>query len=304
MSSVARAAHEEGMDDPRWLDRDAYPFTPHWHVLDEGARMHFVDEGPRGDPQPIVIVHGTPTWSFEWRHVISALRAGRRVIAVDHLGFGLSDKPEGAAYEPAAHAARLAGLLDALGVTRVTLVVHDFGGPIGLGAFREHLDRIARLVVLNSWFWPVDDDARAVSISRFVRGVIGRFLYLWLSFSPRVLLPSALGDRRVLTKAVHRHYLAPFAIRRERRAPWVLGCELAGSSAFYATLWARRAELGAIPAAIVWGERDPAFGPAYLARLRTALPKARLRTLPAVGHFPAEEAPDAVVEAILGAEPV
>jgi pimeloyl-ACP methyl ester carboxylesterase len=291
------------MNDPTWLDRDAYPFTSRWHAVD-GAQLHYLDEGPRGDPHPIVVVHGTPTWSFEWRHVIKALRAHRRVIAVDHLGFGLSDKPEDAAYEPAAHARRLAGLLAALGVTRVTLVVHDFGGPIGLGAFREHLDRVERLVFLNSWFWPLDDDARAVSISRFVRGLIGRFLYFWLSFSPRVLLPRALGDERVLTKAIHRHYLAPFALRRERRAPWVLGCELAGSSAFYATLWERRAELAGIPTAIVWGQRDPAFGPAYLTRLRTALPHASVRMLPGVGHFPAEESPAAVVSAILGAEPV
>jgi haloalkane dehalogenase len=291
------------MDAPLWLDRDAYPFTSRWHEVD-GARMHYLDEGPRDDPQPIVVVHGTPTWSFEWRHVIRALRSTRRVIAADHLGFGLSDKPADAAYEPAAHARRLRHLIASLALPPVTLVVHDFGGPIGLGAFVDRLDRLARVVILNSWFWPVDDDRRAVSISRFVRGVFGRFLYLWLSFSVRVLLPSALGDRKMLTPAVHRQYLGPFATRAERRAPWVLGCELAGSSAFYATLWAERARLAAIPTTIVWGERDPAFGPSYLARLRTALPQAHVRTLPRVGHFPAEEAPEIVTSAILGAEPV
>ena len=303
MPGGAREAQTEGMDTPTWLDRDAFPFTHHTHEID-GARMHSVDEGPRDDPHPIVVVHGTPTWSFEWRHVVRALRAHRRVIVPDHLGFGLSDKPAGAAYEPAAHARRLADLLDALGLRRFTLVVHDFGGPIGLGAVLARLERVERVVYLNSWFWPVDDDRRAVSISRFVRGPIGRFLYLWLSFSVRVLLPSALGDRRLLTRAIHRQYLGPFRVRAERLAPWVLGRELAGSSAFYATLWARRAALAAIPSAIVWGERDPAFGPSYLSRLRAALPQARVRTLPAVGHFPAEEAPDAVVEAILGPDPV
>jgi haloalkane dehalogenase len=291
------------MDTPTWLDRDAYPFTSRWHTVD-GARMHYLDEGPRGDPHPIVIVHGTPTWSFEWRHVVTSLRGRRRVIVPDHLGFGLSDKPEDAAYEPAAHARRLAHLLETLALPRLTLVVHDFGGPIGLGALRDHLDRVERIVLLNSWFWPVDDDPRAMSVSRFVRGLIGRFLYLWLSFSPRVILPSALGDRKKLTPAVHRHYLAPFATRRERRAPWVLGCELAGSSAFYGSLWALRERFAAIPTEIVWGERDPAFGKPYLDRARTALPQARVRLLPAVGHFPAEEAPDAVTGAILGAEPV
>jgi haloalkane dehalogenase len=236
--------------------------------------------------------------------VVRALRARRRVIVADHLGFGLSDKPTDAAYEPEAHARRLASLIDALALPRFTLVVHDFGGPIGIGAVRDRLDRVERIVYLNSWFWPVDDDRRAVSISRFVRGALGRFLYLWLSFSVRVLLPSALGDRRRLTRAIHRHYLAPFATRSDRRSTWVLGCALAGSSTFYATLWARRGALAAIPSAIVWGMRDPAFGPSYLARLREAIPDARVRTLDTIGHFPAEEAPDAVVDAILGADPV
>lgn len=291
------------MHSPPWLDRAEYPFASHWHDVD-GARMHYLDEGPKDDPHPIVIVHGTPTWSFEWRHVVRSLSTRRRVIVPDHLGFGLSDKPEDAAYEPAAHARRLGSLLEALALPRFTLVVHDFGGPIGLGAALERIANVERVVFLNSWFWPVDDDRRAVGISRFVRGFVGRFLYLWLSFSVRVMLPSAIGDRKLLTPALHRHYLGPFPSRRERRSTWVLGCELAGSSAFYATLWARRAALAEIPTAIVWGGRDPAFGASYLERLRAALPRADVRVLPHVGHFPAEEAPDAVVGAILGAEPV
>lgn len=291
------------LEGPLWLDRESYPFTSHWFDVD-GARMHYLDEGPKDDPHPIVIAHGTPTWSFEWRHVVTALRARRRVIVPDHLGFGLSDKPTSAAYEPAAHARRLSALIDSLALPRVTLVVHDFGGPIGLGAFANRLDRVERIVLANTWFWPVDDDKRAVSISRFVRGALGRFLYLWLSFSVRVLLPSALGNRKLLTRALHRQYFGPFGTRAARRAPWVLGCELAGSSAFYATLWARRDELAAIPASIVWGERDPAFGAPYLKRLRTALPKAHVRLLPTIGHFPAEEAPAEMVRAILGAESV
>lgn len=288
--------------DLSWLDREAYPFASHWHATPEG-RLHYVDEGPRDDPHPIVLVHGTPTWSFEWRAVIRGLRTKRRVIAPDHLGFGLSDKPEHAAYEPAAHARRLAGLLDHLGLARYVLVVHDFGGPIGLGAALTHLDRVERIVFANTWFWPVDDDRRAVSVSRFVRGLIGRFLYLWLSFSPRVILPSALGDRKKLTREVHRHYLAPFPTRHTRRGPWTLGVELAGSSAFYASLWARRAELAEKPTSIVWGEKDPAFSRAYLDRLSAAFPRAQRVLLPEVGHFPAEEAPDAVIGAVL-ADPV
>lgn len=280
-----------------WLDRALYPFASRWHATSEG-RIHYVDEGPRTDPSPIVIVHGTPSWSFEHRAVITALRGSRRVIAMDHLGFGLSDKPEDGAYTPADHARRLDAFLDALALDRFTLVVHDFGVPIGLGATLDRSDRLDALVVMNGWMWATADDPKVVRLSSVVRGPFGRFLYLWLNASPRWIVPSALGDRRALSAAAHRHYVAPFAHRSERRAPWVLGCELAGSSDFYATLWARRGRLAKVKSTLVWGEKDPAFGQKELARMREALPHARVVTLPKVGHFPAEEAPDAVIEAL------
>lgn len=282
---------------PTWLDRTLYPFDARWFATDEG-RLHYVDEGPRDDPAPLVLVHGTPTWSFEHRAVITALRADRRVIALDHLGFGLSDKPERGALAPADHARRLGAFLDVVVPGRFTLFAHDFGVPIGLGAALERIGRLAGLVVSNGWMWATEDDPKIVRISRVVRGPIGRLLYLSLNASPRWLLPSALGDRRALSPEVHRHYVAPFAHRRARRGPWVLGCELAGSSSFYASIWARRAELASVPSAIVWGARDPALGARELARMCEGLPHATVARLPHVGHFPAEEAPGSVVEAI------
>src|SRR5687768_14346435 len=105
---------------PAWLDTAAYPFPPRHFDTGEG-RLHYVDEG---HGPPVVIVHGTPTWSFEYRDLIRRLAPSHRVIVPDHLGFGLSDRPAGADYRPAAHAQRLARLLDALDVRDVTLVVH------------------------------------------------------------------------------------------------------------------------------------------------------------------------------------
>ncbi|HMI89776.1 MAG TPA: alpha/beta fold hydrolase, partial [Polyangiales bacterium] len=107
---------------PAWVDRQLYPFVPKRFATREGV-LRYVDEG-RGSP--IVLVHGTPSWSFEWRAVIAALRSSHRVIAPDHLGFGLSDKPRQGAYRPADHARRLLALFDALDLRDVTLVVHDF----------------------------------------------------------------------------------------------------------------------------------------------------------------------------------
>ncbi len=279
-----------------WLDRELYPFTPKRFVTPDGA-MAYLDEG-RG--KPVLLVHGTPSWSFEWRAVVRALATDHRVIAPDHLGFGLSDKPEapGAPLAPPDHARRLRTLVEALDLRDVTLVVHDFGGPIGLPLALELPDRIARIVVVNSWMWPNADDPQVVKLDRMIRSFVGRFLYRWLNFSPRVLVPASFGDKKKLTKVAHRHYVAPFGSRREREAPYALARALLGSDAHYARLWERRAELAPKLEAIVWGEKDPAFGAKHLARWREAFPAADVTTLPDTGHFVAEEAPDAIVRAV------
>lgn len=140
------------MTETPWLDRAEYPFAPH-HFESGDGRMHYVDEG---EGEPVVLVHGTPTWSFLYsRHRIRGLSRTRRVIAPGHLGFGLSEKPADALYRPEDHARRLEALLEHLGLEGITLVVHDFGGPIGLSyALRhpasaparplQHLDVVAR----------------------------------------------------------------------------------------------------------------------------------------------------------------
>src|SRR5215831_14099562 len=203
-----------------WVDRDAYPFRSRWLELQEG-RLHYVDEGSDRDREPILFVHGTPTWSFEYRHLLRALRGGRRCIAVDHLGFGLSDRPANAAYTPEAHALRLRAFADALGLRRFALVVHDFGGPIALPLALEDPGRVTRLVVLNSWMWSFADDPEMPEMAkraRMVSGGLGRFLYRRLNASLRLITPSAYGDRRKLTKAIHAQYLNVFpdADSRER----------------------------------------------------------------------------------------
>jgi haloalkane dehalogenase len=115
--------------DPEW------PFASRFAQTADGT-VHYIDVG---DGPPIVLVHGTPTWSFEWRHVVHALCSTHRVIAVDHLGFGGSQRPALASYTPEAHAARFASFMTGLGLTQpVILVVHDFGGPIALHWALDH----------------------------------------------------------------------------------------------------------------------------------------------------------------------
>ena len=278
---------------PDWVDRQAYPFRARWLDLPEG-RIHYLDEGTG---EPILFVHGTPTWSFEFRHLVLGLRAGFRCVALDHLGFGLSDRPSGAAYTPEAHAERLRAFVDRLGLSRFTLVVHDFGGPIALPLALE--GRVRRLIVLNSWMWSFADDPLMLKRARMASGALGRFLYRRLNASLRLITPSAYGDRRKLTRAIHAQYLAPFpdADGRER-VLWALARALIGSAAFYDTLWQRRGRLAATPALVVWGMKDGAFRPHQLARWREALPHASFVELAGAGHWPHEEAPDDVLAAM------
>jgi haloalkane dehalogenase len=277
----------------RWLDRRLYPFVSRYIELD-GQRIHYIDEGAG---EPVLFVHGTPSWSFEWRAQVKELSQRYRCIAIDHLGFGLSDKPERAGYKPEDHARRLAQFVRALDLRGVTLLVHDFGGPIGVGAALEEPARYARLVVMNTWLWSLAERASVRKISSFVRSFIGRFLYRFLNFSPRVLLPASFAVKQRLTRAVHRHYLAPFSSWRERIAPWVLGCELAGSDAYYAALWQRRSEWPEL-AAIIWGMRDAMLDSSLLAQLEAAFPNASVTRIVNAGHFPQEEDPVAVTASV------
>src|SRR5208283_179467 len=132
---------------PGWLRR-LYPFEPR-SLPSGGVRMSYVDEGPRAD-EAVLLVHGNPTWSFYYRELIQRLTAaGMRCVAPDHIGMGLSDKPQVYPYRLATHRENLARLVDSLGLRRVHLVVHDWGGPIGLGWAGRHPGMVGSIVILN-----------------------------------------------------------------------------------------------------------------------------------------------------------
>lgn len=285
-----------------WLDRTEYPFESHSLPVNDG-RMHYIDVGQGA---PIVFVHGTPTWSFLYRHLISDLARDHRCIAADNLGFGLSDKPAAADYSFAAHTRNLTSLVDHLGLREFTLVVHDLGGPIGLGYALDHPERISRLVLFNTTLWPMAGEFAAPPLAKLFGTAVGRFLYLNLNISPRTLLPMVYGDRAKLTPSIHQHYLAPFPRPDDRHALYSFAREMAAGAPSLAGLWERRATIANIPALLIWGMKDPAFGPRFLARWQSFFPNARSLSLPDAGHLVQEEAPAEVVAAMRSfvAEPV
>jgi haloalkane dehalogenase len=266
------------------------------------GEMHYVDEG---SGPPILFVHGTPTNSFEFRHLIAALSKRHRCIAPDHLGFGESSRPRTFPYTPQAHAAVLREFVERLGLDDFTLVVHDFGGPIGLPLITDHPSHpphslhVRRLILMNTWAWPLDDDPKMARGARFIGGAIGRFLYRYANASLRLIMPSAYGDRKKLTPEIHRRYLEVFRDRDARvRVLHALAKSLLGSRAHYQSLLGRLDRLRAMPVLIVWGMKDSAFQPYQLERWRQLLPEARVETIDGAGHWPHEEEPARVIEAI------
>jgi pimeloyl-ACP methyl ester carboxylesterase len=282
------------MQRPDWLNTSLYPFTSRWMDLEEG-RMHYVDEG---SGSVLLLVHGTPTSSILWRDLIRVLASRHRVIAIDHLGYGLSDKPADAGYRPADHARRLAHFIEALGLRDIALGVHDFGGPIGLSYAIAHPANVTRLVLSTTWMWSLRGNATAERASRLLGGRFGRFLYTRLNFSPKVLLKAGYADKSRLTAEIHRHYTAPFPNAGERIAPWILAGELVGSSDWYDQLWQQRERIADKPALVLWGMKDPAFGEAYLERWESALQHAEVHRIADAGHFVSEEAGATVAQRV------
>jgi haloalkane dehalogenase len=267
----------------------------HFVALRHG-RMHYIDEGTG----PVILfVHGTPTNSYEYRHLVAALSSTYRCIAPDHLGFGKSDRPRTFAYTPEAHAENLREFVDALGLDRFTLVVHDFGGPIGLPLALS--GRAERVVIMNTWAWPLDDDPKMARGARFIGGGVGRFLYRYANASLRLIMPSAYGDKRKLTKEIHRRYLDVFRDRDARvLVLHALAKSLLASRAHYQSLLDRIDTLKQMPVLIVWGMKDSAFPPYQLERWRALLPQAGTVQIAGAGHWPHEEEPDAVARALQG----
>ena len=286
------------MELPEWLDRAEYPFDPKAYETAVGT-MRYVDEG---EGAPVVMVHGNPYWSFEYRGLIQRFAPTNRCIAPDHIGFGLSDKPADWDYLPEHHAENLESLLESLDLNDITLVVNDWGGPIGISYAIAHPARVKQIVITNTWCWSVNDDWYYRAFSGFVGGPVGRRLIRRRNFFARTIARAVFGDRSKLTPELHRHITAPLATPEERRGSWVFPREIIGSSQWLAGLWSARELLRGKVTLIAWGMKDIAFREKELATWIEAFPEARVKRFPAAGHFVADEASEELgreMEAIL-----
>lgn len=278
-------------DLPRWISKKEYPFEPkEFHV--SAGTIRYLDEG-RGTP--LVMVHGNPTWSFEYRHLIQGLSSHYRCIAPDHLGFGLSDKPRDWDYFPESHAENFEALMKFLDLRDITLVVGDWGGPIGLSYAVRHPDKIKAVIITNTWFWPVNRDLYYQAFSGFMGGPLERFLIRRHNFFARVVVWAAFGDKTRLTDEVKHHITSPLANPHDRKGNWVFPGRIIGSTPWLKDNWARREELNGKIKLIAWGLKDIAFREKELKRWSESFTDAQVIRFADAGHFLSEEKPDELI---------
>lgn len=287
--------------------RDVYPFESHWHQL--GAlKMHYLDEGPRDAP-PMVMLHGNPTWSFYYRELVKEFRKDHRVIVPDHIGMGLSDKPDDAqySYRLKRRIDDVASLLDALGVTKdVTLVVHDWGGMIGMGWATRHRERVKRLVILNTGAFGLPPGKSFPAPLWIVRNTpVGGLLVRGLNaFAGAASFVGAKS--RPLSPKTRDLYCAPYDSWANRIATlrFVEDIPLDPSHPSFPAVKEVSDHItenfGKVPALICWGAQDFVFDDHFLEAWKKYLPQAEVHRFADAGHYVLEDALDRIVPLMRG----
>ncbi|MDX2187462.1 MAG: alpha/beta fold hydrolase [Opitutaceae bacterium] len=279
--------------------RDLYPFVPKSHTTPNGARMSYLDEGPRSR-SAVLCVHGNPTWSFYYRDVVLALRNGRRVIVPDHVGMGTSDKPQQYPYTLEGRITDVLSLVEACGTDEIDLVVHDWGGAIGFGFADRFKGRIRRIVILNTAAFFLARIPTRIALCRapvvgpwLVRGLNG---FAW----PATFMCT---HSRSLTAREKTGYLFPHANWRDRVAvdAFVRDIPMEADHPTRPVLKRVEESLGkwrTNPKLILWGGRDFCFNDRFLQRWHELYPDAALRRYPNAGHYVLEDTGGEAVNAI------
>lgn len=280
---------------PGWVDDDLFPFESRFIEID-GHHVHYVDEGAG---PTLLFLHGNPTWSFLWRDVIVALRDDFRCVAMDYPGFGLSEAKPGYRYLPEQHADVVTGFVDALGLEHVTLVAQDWGGPIGLAAAQRRPDVFKRLVLANTWAWPVNGVLHFEAFARIVGGLPMRFLVRQFNLLVNAFIPTG-HRRRTPTPAEMAHYRQALGTAERRQASAVLPGRVLASHDFLADLEAGLADLAHLPTLIVWGDADIAFRPQERERLEATFADHETVIVEGAGTYVQSDAPEEFVAAIRG----
>lgn len=275
-----------------------FPFEPRFIEIG-GSRIHYVDEG---QGPPVVLFHGNPTWSYEYREVIPRLAAaGMRALAYDKLGFGRSDKPWDARYVLETHIETARELVETLDLRDATFVMRDWGGPIGCGAALRLGDRVRRLVVMNTWAWVLPEGAEPPFLQQFRTRGLGELLQL----AGNLFVESIPGGihRKDLAPVVMEAYRAPFpdyssrvgVLQFPRDIPF--GHQERSSATMEAiTKGLRESSFDVL---IIWGMEDRIFPPLLMEFWREIFPSAHTIEIEGAAHYLTEDAPEEIAAAII-----
>ncbi len=275
--------------------KELYPFESHFLKI-EGHNYHYIDEGAG---ETVVMLHGNPTWSFYYRNLITALKdSGYRAIAPDHIGCGLSDKPQDYDYTLSKHISNFECLVEILGLKNITLVVHDWGGAIGMGYATKHPENIKKLVVLNTAAFRFDFIPFRINICRIP--VFGDIAIRCFNAFAGAAVHMAVTKHERMTPEVKMGYLAPYGNYHDRIATlrFVQDIPMSKKDKSYSQLVEIEGKLALLkkkPMLIVWGAKDFCFTTEFMKKWHFLFPDADIRNITDAGHYVLEDAHERII---------
>jgi pimeloyl-ACP methyl ester carboxylesterase len=275
-----------------------FPFKPHIKTIN-GFRMHYVDED---QGEPILCLHGEPTWGYLYRRFIPPLSETNRVIVPDHMGFGKSDVPKDRPYTLAQHIENLTKLILQLNLSDITLVGQDWGGPIMLGFAVNYPDRIKRLVIMNTGVGVFPEGTRTWASDMIENGTYDEILGN-LKDTMLGLLMLGVGKATKITQTMVQAYTAPFPNKESCRGALAFPLDIPvgrnhPSAPLMHSILERTALLRDKSKVIIWGLQDPVFPRTILDSWLKVYPGTEVHELPDASHFLQEDAPDEIVKRI------
>lgn len=258
--------------------------------------MHYIDEGSG----PVVLcLHGNPTWCFLYRNVIRELRDSFRVIAPDFLGCGLSDRTPGARFKAIDRINQLEEFVTALGLTTFSMLMHDWGGPLGTGFMLRRLESIERIIYLNTTLTETESLPPIIKLAAMP--IVGKALTRHTATF--VKLTTSMGAHKRLTPDVKEGYRAPYVTRRQRDAIWDFVDDIPFDTSHptysqMVEIAAGLPEVARKPVKIIWGLRDPCFHREMLSKVAAHFPNAELLEIADASHLVLDDAPQVAIPAI------
>ncbi len=272
---------------------DLFLFESKWFESSVG-RVHYIDEG---EGRPIVFCHGQPVWSFLYRHIVIGLRDRFRCVVIDFPGYGLSARPDGYGYTPREHAGVVGELVDDLALDDMIVMGQDWGGPISMSMAAARSDRVTGIVLGNTWFWK-DVSPTIRLFSKFMSTGFMKRRILENNWFVERGIPTGVTTK--LSNEVMEHYRAVQPTPEMRVALPIAPREILASGDWLENLETQvKAKLASKPVLLVWGMKDVAFRPRFLARMKEVFPDRVVVELPHANHYIQEDAPDEIITAII-----